>query len=508
MSSHNEQVQPAAFDVATPAPAETARPAAQETEAQRPGWMVPALLGLAVVAVLVVFWLPGRVGTAKLPPQVSEQASEPSKVLPQKPGEQAAEASPWSDAQLAKLRGEAQDVLGELLEIQELLEDIGVELWALEPYELAKVAATQGDNEYREREFVAAKASYEQSLAGLKTILESEPDVLEAHLAQAREAIEKGDRELADSALVVARAIEPENEELRALDARAATLEQLLPLVSQAQEAEKSGDLASAEALLTQAVALDPEHKTTSAELERVTAAHTALKFNDAMSDGYSALDDGNFSGARAAFKRAAGLSAGSQEAASALLEVQVAQTDSRLSSLQTKGRVAEEKEQWAEAVTAYEQAIGIDPNILYAHEGLKRSRIRAKLDQQFSMAIDEPERLAVESVAEATATLLRQASTLSPKGPLLSRQMSQLEILLKQANTVLPLTLRSDGETEVIVYKVARLGRFEQQQLSLRPGKYTAVGTRTGYRDVRVTFKLNHNGPLPSVIVSCTEQI
>jgi tetratricopeptide (TPR) repeat protein len=466
------------------------------------------MVGLGLLALLVFFWLPGRVGPASVaPPNISE----PSVTAPataKKSADQAPEASPWSDAQLAKLRKEAQDILAELLEVQGLLENIGVELWAAESFDRAKVYATEGDTQYRDRQFVEARASYEQGLAGMKAILESEPDALEEQLELAREAIERGERELAESAMDIAAAIEPDNSVLATLRTRVDALERLLPLLNEAQMAEEDGDLAAAETLLKEASALDPLHRRTLAELARVAAAYTAMRFNDAMSDGYLALDESRFSAARDEFNKAAGLAPGSREAASALQEVQVAETAKLLSSLQDRGRAAESEEQWQEALEAYEQALGIDNNILYAQEGFKRSQTRARLDRQFSSAIEEPERLSDQAVAEATATLLRQAATISPRGPVLERQMTQLEGLLQRANTPLSLTLRSDGETDVIVYKVVRLGQFQQRELNLRPGKYTAVGTRSGYRDVRVTFNLSHNGPRPAVVISCTEQI
>jgi hypothetical protein len=89
-----------------------------------------------------------------------------------------------------------------------------------------------------------------------------------------------------------------------------------------------------------------------------------------------------------------------------------------------------------------------------------------------------------------------------------LTRQIEQLDRLLELANTPVSVTLRSDLETEVIVYKVARLGRFDQRELTLRPGTYTAVGTRRGYRDVRHEFKVGHDGAPPSLTIACTEPI
>ena len=110
--------------------------------------------------------------------------------------------------------------------------------------------------------------------------------------------------------------------------------------------------------------------------------------------------------------------------------------------------------------------------------------------------------------MAESTAKLLQTAGEISPRGPVLSQQISRLDTLLAEANSTVEVTLRSDGETEVIVYKVARLGRFQQRELTLRPGTYTALGTRNGYRDVRRSFTIAHDGAPPAVTITCTEPI
>ena len=102
----------------------------------------------------------------------------------------------------------------------------------------------------------------------------------------------------------------------------------------------------------------------------------------------------------------------------------------------------------------------------------------------------------------------LIQARKISPRGPVLSAQIERLQVLLKQANSTVTVTLRSDGATEVTVYKVARLGRFDQRELSLRPGSYTAVGSRNGYRDVRVNFTIQHDSSPAPLTIACMEAI
>jgi len=515
MSSHNEQVQPTPFDVAQPTPApdgETESGAHQGA----PSWVIPALGGLLLLAVLVIFWLPERVtptdtadDAATQPAATGEAASGTVAEKPVSiPAATQTDASPWSEAQLAKLRKEAQEVLAELLDIQFALEERGVERWA--PQRFAEVAAlaAAGDELYKTRDYEAATARYREGLAALQALQEGIPQELSKLLEQARQAIEEGDPAAARTALELAAVIDPASPELSVLSQRTDVLPQLLPLLEEAAAAEQLDDLAGAEKLLQQAVQLDPQHQRARSELQRVAAAHQAQRFNDAMSEGYSALDEGRFGAARKAFQAAAKLQPGSDEAASALLEVATAETAYRLASLKQRGDKYEGQEKWQDAISTYEQAQKIDSNVLFASEGLKRSGPRARLDKQFRIALDEPQRLSDVAVAEATEQLLRQALQIKPRGPVLEQQIKRLQVLLKQANTPVAVTLRSDMETDVIVYKVKRLGRFDQRELTLRPGTYTAVGTRIGYRDVRRSFTVNHDSAPSAVTIACTEPI
>jgi len=65
-----------------------------------------------------------------------------------------------------------------------------------------------------------------------------------------------------------------------------------------------------------------------------------------------------------------------------------------------------------------------------------------------------------------------------------------------------------SDNLTEVVIYRVDRLGVFPRRELKLRPGTYTAVGSREGFRDVRVRFEVSPGGPSQQVTVVCTEKL
>ncbi len=79
---------------------------------------------------------------------------------------------------------------------------------------------------------------------------------------------------------------------------------------------------------------------------------------------------------------------------------------------------------------------------------------------------------------------------------------------VLEVAETPRTVRLHSDNFTDVTVYKVGRFGRFASRDIVLLPGSYVAVGTRTGYRDVRVKFAVSAGPEAIEITVRCQEKI
>ncbi len=486
-----------------------------DTRTGGPRWVGPALLALVVLALLVIFGLPRMSAPETTTAAVSADASGSVVTAPasdsRAPSDKAPagpDGSPWSDAQQAALRREAQDVLNQLLEAQQSLEARNVSLWAEVEFAAAKSAATEGDARYRERDYTNAITRYGDSLRQLQAIEQSIPERMTRLLGDAEAALEAGALDTLDQALDRAGLIAPENPRLANLRSRAETLPALLEALAQAQQAEADGDLKQALAAAQQASKLDPAHQRAAGEQQRLATLLNEQQFNRAMSEGYAALDAGRYGAARSSFQQARRLKSDSGEARSALGEVQVAETAYRLRNFQSQGRKQEAGEDWQGAIQSYEKALKLDPSVVFAQEGLARARPQAAINRALDDTLARPARLSDLSVARASENLLRQARAVQPAGPVLQGKIQQLEQLLASASQAINVTLRSDKQTQVTVYKVARLGRFAEQQISLRPGTYTAVGIRKGYRDVRQTFTVGPDMPPGAIVVICTEAI
>lgn len=473
------------------------------------------LLGLALVAAAVIFWLPGWLATPGQGEQVEQAtAREVSGRDPAAnpaspdPGATTDNASPWSEAQAARLRDAAQAALDTLLQLQFSLEEQGAPSWASAEWEAALALASDGDAHYQSREFVAAEASYREAREALEDLEASIPGRLEQALARAEAALQALEAEPLSEALDTVSLIDPEHPQLSGLRERGTHIDTLRELLEAASNQERSGDLEAARDSLEQATQTDPEHQGAREALARVATALDEKRFQQAMGEGYAALDAGDYSTARRAFDNAARRRPNSPEVAAARGELATLATTARLQRLRREATEREQAEDWEGAAARYREALETDASLVFAQEGLARSQPRADLHREIQALLDAPERLTAPDVAREAQALLDRAGEIDDPGEVLKKQRAELAGELEQATTPIPVTLRSDGLTEVTVLRVARLGTFTEHDLSLRPGSYTAVGSRDGYRDVRETFSVSHGRPVGTIHVVCTEKI
>ncbi|MCX2982649.1 hypothetical protein EYC98_17445 [Halieaceae bacterium IMCC14734] len=516
MTEHNQKLKPSAFDPggntlapgapdrAAQAEAGTAAPAG--TASQRP--LIAALVALGVILAAVFFWLPTWVEAPSAELATTNAKSPIVDTQTQTRAKAQEQASPWSDAQLAQQRKEAQAVLELLLEQQFALQEMSVEQWATEAFAAATDLATSGDQLYRQQQFEDARETYGEGLQAMTALVEAAPGVFETQLQLALDALDANQAQAATEAIAIALLISPDSVSALRAQARAMTLPQVLTLIKQAQQLQLDNQLEPALENTQQALELDAEHelaKNLQAQLRQEIARRD---FNRAMTAGYQAMDREDYDTAEARFLAAQKLLPAAAETEAALTQARSARTLQRIQSLRGKAELAQRNEDWGPALSSFEAILRIDSTVQFAREGADLSRERQSIDKLLQQTLDKPERLADQRIYAETRQLLDYANNLSPAGPRLRRQLGALDTIMEQALVPIPVLLESDEETDVTVYRVAHLGTFRRQQLELKPGTYTAVGVRRGFRDVRQEFTLSHDQSAPVITIACTDPI
>jgi len=131
-----------------------------------------------------------------------------------------------------------------------------------------------------------------------------------------------------------------------------------------------------------------------------------------------------------------------------------------------------------------------------------------AALHEQLATYIAEPDSLSAPSLMKKATTMVVNITRMPQIGPRLASERDELSRLLKRAATPLVVRLVSDNATDVSIYKVGKLGSFATHELNLRPGKYVAVGSRPGFRDVRLEFLVGPEQESKPIVIRCEEAI
>jgi tetratricopeptide (TPR) repeat protein len=275
-----------------------------------------------------------------------------------------------------------------------------------------------------------------------------------------------------------------------------------------AGSAETDGDLEAARSAYASAMQLDNNYQPAHAGFERVSQQLNDIGFRDAMSRALTALDAGRLQEAGGALDEAARLKPDDTALSDTRVRLAGARRQAKLDVLREKAAVAVQNEAWQAAVGYYQQAASVDASAGFATQGLGHAQNRVRLHQQFDHYLTDPARLYSSAPQANAETLLAAAGQAPADEPRLAEKIRKLKRYLDDARKPLQLTLRSDGETHVVIYHVGRLGQFLDHKLELTPGTYTVVGSRPGYRDVRRVIKVEPGTPLPPVEIRCEEPV
>ncbi len=328
------------------------------------------------------------------------------------------------------------------------------------------------------------------------------------------QALARGNRALSENdgyaaALAFRRVLELEPDHVEAARGleRAKRLDELRGLLADAAEAEQLGRDSVARAAWQDALKLDPGATEARQGLARLANRNQARAFSEAMSEALAALESDQLESALSALKRAEAVGHDPAEVAELRTEIANRARDLQIAERARGAADLEQKEEWPQALDLYGELLEMDSTLALAQDGLKRSASRAKLDARLESHLAGPARLANDAVLEDARSALALARDVESPGPRLASQIDRLDRLVAEVSVPVPVVIESDAQTEVAVYQVGRLGRFDRHQLELRPGKYTVVGTRDGFRDVRLSLVVRAGEPT-SLVVRCTEAI
>jgi len=426
-------------------------------------------------------------------------SDEPVATVPTPPP--VATAAGATDADVEKIR----DVFAEKLNA---LEARGAGVWGGRDLATAKTRAAEAVGASDAGNPQLAHERLTDAVKLLNAVETRAGQTLAAQLTAGERALDNGQAEVATQAFETARRIDSGNK--RAADGlrRAQNLTGVLPLLAAAGNAESARDYSRALQDYNKALALDPNNAKAREGVARANAALGNDAYAKAVGAGFAALGAGRPEEARDAFERARSIRPNGQEAAQGLSRATAALRSRGYAGARQRGAALEAEERWVEALEEYETALRADPSLAFAQEGQVRAAARADLSNRLQDLIERPERLAAAEVRSEALSLLDRADNQAPYGPVLRSQVARLQILLPDFDKPVRLSMVSDNATQVAIQRIGAFGTFSQREVELKPGKYTVVGTRAGFRDVRRDITVSPGQDVQTISVRCVEPI
>jgi len=458
---------------------------------------------LSALALFVLWFLPDYMASQKGRTGLPTPTPEAVQPAP------AATASVENESE----RAEAERLHTEALRRLARLENEGGRIWAAEP--MAGVSIADAEEALRmanaahdRRQFGEAGRLFQNAIAVFDQLLTGKSERLRLALSQGHAALDAQDTASATRHFEIATALAPGDPAATDGLARARRLPDVLVKIELGRTAEAAGDFERARSSYRDALTLEPSSEVARESLSRVERQITANAYRGAISEAFSQLDKGDLRAAQTALDRAQRIDPKAPEVAEIRQRLQSASKTVALQRLRIQIDGLERQERWADAVKSYDQALSLDPAAAFASTGRQRAQFLSTLHAAMDSYIAQPERLSSSDPLAHAKSLLTVEDPAGAGGQELAAKKKRLAELIALAQTPIPVMLRSDRNTQVTINRVAKLGAFEARHVELPPGKYVAVGSRAGYRDVRVSFEVSANAANQPVIVQCTEPI
>ena len=169
--------------------------------------------------------------------------------------------------------------------------------------------------------------------------------------------------------------------------------------------------------------------------------------------------------------------------------------------------RAAAAADDWTRARRHFREAVAVDA----AAEAVDGEKLAARVvaaHDEIASYLARPRRLSSQNVAALAEAALRTTHDLHSASPSLARQADMLERLIADYATPVPVLVRSDKRTEILVRGVGRIGKTDERVVELKPGAYTFEGKRPGYRSKLIRIEVAPGQRPPEVTLICDERV
>jgi tetratricopeptide (TPR) repeat protein len=451
-----------------------------------------AVLGLAMVIMALIFWLPSQ--------PMSATAEPPQQLL---------KAEPLSDTMKQQLQ---ERLVASQTNLASWQTNTGFVKWAGEQFTQLERRLELSFNDYRQGDFAALTDNLDFIELNLAKLESQYIAALSEWLSQAEQAFSNKQYVKAEGLLKKALALNPNFDEASALLLRIQAAPEVTKHLEQYHEALATGDASVQLAALNAVLAVDPEHEFANqhrSELEqRVVRENTQAL----LSQLHLAIEQSQIVQADALFNQlqtAGTLSAKYQSQLSTLgNKLTRLKQSMQQDALEETLSALIKQDSWADVMGLVKLAVVRFPHHPFFQTVNTQSADIVRLQNKLNSYLNRPERLSDSNIRHHAEKTLQQAQAWFVSSPSLRQQAEQLENTLSAKQAKIRVIVHSDKRTSLRILGVGELGEFAQKEVELPPGRYRFEARRTGYKSEILDVDVQQTIMPIEISLMCKEKV
>ncbi len=329
-----------------------------------------------------------------------------------------------------------------------------------------------------------------------------------AGIDTATRALRANDVEAAREGIALALMLKPNEAAARALQSRIEVLPEVIRLLALADRALAENDRRARRAHLAEVVRLDPAREDVRAQVQALAADIAERDFAAHIAGGMDAVAKRDLGGALQFMKQAEAIHPAREEVALLRRDIRRLDREMTLQKHLAAARRAADSDDWNAARAAYARAEAVDGADAEAVDGAKLAAQVVGAHDDIAGYLARPQRLSSENVAAMAEDAVRRAQSFYRISAGLRKRAQQLETLIADYAAPVPVVVRSDNKTTIVVRGVGEVGKTRERTVDLKPGTYTFEGRRAGYRSKLIQVEVRPGAGPPQVTLICDERV
>ena len=414
-----------------------------------------------------------------------------------------------------KEKQKAQDQLTQLLRLQARLENDGIKIWGVNQPELIEDdypsllnAIQAADTIFRDEKYVEAIDEYAKLVKKLKKLEAAKAAIYEKSIEDGNSALQNGIVEESQRAFEVALSADPLSEQAQKGLQFSNNLPEVLSLMEQGERKQTAGEFKEAKVFYEKALTLFDEYDDARRKLDQVNKIIADNKYTQSLTATLSLIEKKEYNLAKKEFDIARKIKPNAPE----LVEInkRLVNLGNTIGLEERRAQAArfEEAEKWEAALSIYQDVLSKDRSVLYAIEGEKKAKLLIDLHKKLQVFIDNPSRLVSSKNRDIAVDVVGLSEEYLASGQMLKSKVDKVSALVAGYSQPVKVVINSDNKTDITISKIGAIGKLNQKEITLYPGNYRVLGTRSGYRDQRIRVDVLVGSDSFAVTIRCEEKI